>query len=120
MGAFCVFGVSRGVCLAKAEKKQPSFEWKEELRVPLSLGEWAARRDALAAELFEKGRTPVKVSPEFDAPQFCQDWLSIAPSQVRMAKIMVRGPKKDKHGNPVKRDGAPVMTWIEYGTGGAA
>lgn len=68
----------------------------------------------MAAELFGTSDRRVKVSPEFDAPQFCHDWLAIDPSQVKLPKIMVRSPKVDKNGEPVLRNGAPVMTWLEY------
>jgi hypothetical protein len=115
MGAFCVFGVSRGNCRLTAEKKVPTSVSDEKGKNrSLSQEEWAARRDLLAARLFDEGARPVKVSPEFDAPQFCRDWLAVSPGEVRLARVMGRGPKIDKKGNPVVRGGAPVITWVEY------
>lgn len=112
MGAFSVYGISKGLCKLAATKKTPSWD-KEEKRL-LSMEEWSARRDTLAAQLFADGARLTKVSPEFDAPQFCRDWLAVAPGEVRLARVMVRGPKVDKNGKPVMRGGGQVLTWLEY------
>ena len=72
------------------------------------------KRDALAEKMFKDATRRVKVSPELDTPQFCADWLAISPGEVREAVIMVRGPKRDKKGDVVKRGGAVVETWLEY------
>lgn len=72
------------------------------------------KRDELADRMFKEATRRVKISPELDAPQFCLDWLAISPGEVREPVIMVRGPKLDKHGNPVKRNGVVVETWLEY------
>lgn len=114
MGAFCVFGVSRSVCLAAAEKATPTYVLRDGKREDLTMAEWAARRDRAAAAMFETSEKPVKVSPEFDAPQFCEDWLAADPAHVRMAQIRVRGGKLDKLGNPVLRNGQQVLTWLPY------
>lgn len=114
MGAFCVFGVSKSTCRAKAEKKVPNVIGSGRDRQPIPISEWAEQVKAKSEEYFFGEQKPVKVSPEFDAPQFCRDWLSVSPSEVRMARIMVRGPKKDDSGAPVVRNGAPVMTWVPY------
>lgn len=103
MGAFCVFGISKGICKTKAERKVATFD--KDAKRDLSPLEWAARRDAFAAKLFEEADRPVRVSPEFDAPQFCHDWLAVSPDQVKLARVMVRGPKTDKDGKPVVRGG---------------
>lgn len=112
MGAFCVFGISRTLCKATAAKKTPEYDAKE--RRMLSPVEWAARRDEMADALYAETTRRVKISPELDAPQFCRDWLATDPDHVRDTVIMVRGPKTDKHGNEVKRNGATVETWLEY------
>lgn len=72
------------------------------------------KRDALAEQMFKDATRRAKVSPELDTPQFCADWLAISPGEVREAVIMVRGPKRDKNGDVVKRGGAVVETWLEY------
>ena len=92
MGAFCIYGISYSDCLAVAERKVSATEFvgKDEWR-NLSLAEWAAKRDKVAKELFENGTRLTRVSPEFDAPQFCKDWLAINPANVRNAEIRVWG-----------------------------
>ncbi|NRR28870.1 hypothetical protein HSX11_01605 [Oxalobacteraceae bacterium] len=114
MGAFCVFGVSRSACRLLAEKKTPTFEGDGINRRELTMQEWSLRRDALAKTLFETTARPFRVSPEFDAPQFCKDWISVAPAEVKQATVMVRGPKLDGGGKPIKRNGVPLMTWVEF------
>jgi adenylate kinase family enzyme len=110
MGAFCVFGISRTVCQAAAAKKTPTQDGKRNL-TPV---EWAARRDELAEQMFNQGGRRVKISPELDAPHFCRDWIAADPAHVRDTVLMVRGPKRDKHGNEVLKNGAPAETWLPY------
>lgn len=112
MGAFCIYGISRQLCLANAEKKTST--WNDQEKRPYSILEWTERRDKLATTLFELGTRAVKVSPEFDTPQFCMDWLKIDPLQIRDAVLMVRGPKRDKNGGEVLKGGAVVETWLVY------
>jgi hypothetical protein len=112
MGAFCVFGISRTVCRAVAAKKVPTID--TETKKSLAPAEWAVRRDLLAEQLFNNATRRVRISPELDAPQFCRDWIAADPAHVRDTVLMVRGPKIDKHGNRVIRDGAPVETWLDY------
>jgi hypothetical protein len=114
MGAFCVFGVSKGICRGIANRKVATFELDNGKKRALTQQEWVVRRDAHAAQLFEQSTRPVRVSPEFDAPQFCHDWLAVTPGEVKLARVMARGPKIDKKGKPVVRGGAPVLTWVEY------
>jgi len=114
MGAFCVYGFSRSICLARAARKTPTFEIVGEERRYLTPVEWAVVRDQAAAQMFDQATKAEKISPEFDAPQFCRDWLAVNPAHVRDATIMVRGGKVDKNGNPVKRKGVQVFTWIPF------
>jgi hypothetical protein len=64
--------------------------------------------------LFEVTERQVRISPEFDAPQFCRDWIAAAPGEVKLTRLMCRGEKVDKHGAVVVRDGVPVLTWLPY------
>lgn len=73
---------------------------------------------AEAERLFEASDKAVRISPEFDAPHFCRDWFEVAPAQVKLACIMVRGPKVDDAGQPVLRKGKPVIGWVPYIVGG--
>lgn len=114
MGAFCVFGISRSACRKKAEKKVP-------VTVPgaggktYSVVEWGEKVRAMTEELFAEEAKSARVSPELDAPQFCHDWLAAQPGEVRQPVIMCRSPKIDKKsGKPLVRNGAVVMTWLEF------
>lgn len=105
MGAFCVFGVSRAACKLLAEKKTPTHEGEGKNRRELTMTEWVELRDRLAQQLFEQTEKPARISPEFDAPQFCADWINVAPAQLKLATIMVRGPKVDAGGQSGKAQG---------------
>lgn len=113
MGAFCVFGISRSACRKRAESKVP-------VQIPggggmtYSVIEWGEKVRAMTEALFAEATRSERVSPELDAPQFCRDWLDAQPAEVRQAVIMCRSQKVDKQGNPVKRNGVPVMTWREF------
>ena len=112
MGAFCVFGVSRSVCRKLAEKKVATFCPK--LGREMSPAEWGDRVKEEGDRMFGESSKQARISPEFDAPQFCRDWLAVSPSEVRLARIMVRGPKTGADDKPVIRKGVPVMTWLPY------
>lgn len=107
MGAFCIFGISRTVCKAAASRKVPTHNG-------MTLEDWTAKRDKLAEQMYVDGTQRVKISPELDAPHFCRDWLLTDPDHVRDTVIMVRGPKRDKNGDVIKKNGAVVETWLEY------
>jgi len=70
-----------------------------------------------ALKILEAGRAR-QVSPAFDAPQFCRDWIELARKTVRATglKVMVRDVKTDSKGNVVtrKKSTVPLMTWRPY------
>lgn len=110
MGAFCVFGVSRQILRKSAEKTVPTFV----AGTYLSAAEWGSQVAAEVDRLFAESDKQVRISPELDAPQFCAAWIAAQPDQVKLTKIMCRGPKVDKHGAVVMRLGQPAMTWVDY------
>lgn len=112
MGAFCVFGVSRQVCRKRAERKIPTFCPK--LEREMSPAEWGMRVAEEGDRVFAESSKQVRIFPEFDAPQFCRDWIAVSPSEVRLTRLMVRGPKTGGDGKPVVRKGVPVLTWLPY------
>lgn len=112
MGAFCVFGVSRSACRKLAEKSVPLIE-KNTRRV-LTAAEWGDLVKAEGDRLFGESMKEGRISPELDAPQFCRDWIAAQPGEVRLTRLMCRGPKIDKHGAAVVRKGVPVLTWLPY------
>lgn len=112
MGAFCVFGVSRQVCRKQAEKTVPTR--CRELGREMTAAEWGIRVKEEGDRIFEQSAKQVRISPELDAPQFCRDWITAQPGEVKLTKLMCRGPKFDKHGAAVVRDGVQVLTWLEF------
>ncbi|MYM25761.1 hypothetical protein GTP46_24335 [Duganella sp. FT135W] len=95
MGAFCVFGISKSACKSAADKAVLTYVVRDGKTISLTVDEWRVKRDAMAAKLFDESEKPVRISPEFDAPQFCEDWMAAAPGEIKLAKVMVRGPKFD-------------------------
>lgn len=98
MGGFCVFGVSKSACKAAADKAVLTIVVRDGETISLTIDEWRVKRDAMAIRLYEESEKLVRISPEFDAPQFCRDWMAAAPGEIKLAKIMVRGPKFDGGG----------------------
>lgn len=109
MSAFCVYGMSFTLAVKRAETKVSA--------VGVSMEQWRAKVNEMAEQILLQAK-PTQVSPTFDAPQFAQDWISVAErtSRIHAPRIMVRGPKLDKKGNPVKdkRTGLPALHWIPY------
>lgn len=114
MGAFCVFGVSKQALRKKAERLVPTHMKIDGARMPLTAPEWGAKVAVMVDELFASSDKQVKISPEYDAPQFCVDWMSAAPLEIKSAKIMCKGDKIDKHGARIIKKGAVVQTWVAY------
>lgn len=113
MSAFCVFGASMAVARARAEKKIPTREHGQ----LLSEAEWRRRVEAQASRIFERV-TPVRISGEFDAPQFCEEFISLAArcggKHVSRLKVMQIGEKLGAKGNLKinKRTGKAAIGWV--------
>lgn len=109
MSAFCVYGMTLQVAKKRAEKKLADKR--------LSMDEWRAMVEELAEEILARGPS-TQVRPTFDAPQFAHDWIEVAlkTSRITKAKVMVRKPKVDNHGNGVisKKTGKPALGWAPY------
>lgn len=114
MSAFCVFGVSRASCKKVAETKVRQRDPKTKLH--LSPQEWREQVEAFAQKLFDERISRKQISPAFDAPAFCDDWIKIgsAGNQIKLPVVMVRKVKQDKNGSDVKKDGKPVIVWMPY------
>lgn len=84
------------------------------LEVKASEAEIDAWRQAQAEEILKSGKARM-VSNEFDAPQFCRDWIDLAQRTVGCSRlrIMVRDIKKDSKGATVlhKRTKRPLLAW---------
>lgn len=115
MSGFCVFGVTRQDCLKRARAKVSTKDPVTKLQ--LRPEEWAARVAAEADKLFEIAR-PKQISPAFDSPQFCKDWIELGlkglPPQIRAPQVMAKGTKVDAKGKERTRKGVPVIGWVPY------
>lgn len=106
--------MSKQVARQKAERTVKTFYLEEKKRIDLTPAEWGERVRAEAERLFDEGGRSVKISPAFDAPHFCRDWIAVAPAEVRDTRIMARAPKLDEKEKPIVRKGQTVMTWAPW------
>jgi hypothetical protein len=115
VSGFCVFGVTRQDCLRPARAKVSTKDPKT--KATLSPAEWDERVQVVADELFAIAR-PKQISPAFDSPQFCADWIALGlrgvPPQIRAPQVMAKGKKVDKKGSEIVRKGVPVIGWVPY------
>ncbi|MGF6764020.1 hypothetical protein P3T24_004351 [Paraburkholderia sp. GAS33] len=115
MTAFCVFASSMPVARERAEKQVPLIKPGTRLRYTES--EWRALVEERASDIFCR-MSPVQVSPAFDAPQFCDEWISLAKTTGLYEGYVTkcRGESLDKKGNPKisKTSGMPIITWVIF------
>lgn len=114
MSGFCVYGRSRQVAIERAKNKVPTHEGRK----PLSESEWMERVRALADEKFLSMK-PVKVTHEFDAPQFAEEFIALVERcntpDLASLKIMCQGTKTKADGTPmVNKDGSPKTGWVPF------
>lgn len=115
MSAFCVFGSSMPVARERCEKKVPLRD--EETKQLFTKTEFTAKVEAAAREYFAK-MAPVQISPAFDAPSFCREWIALAEKSGLHSSFSIRcrGQKIDAKGKPMvnKKTGMPAIGWIPY------
>lgn len=118
MSTFCVFGIKKSDCVARARKMIPSTISLKGGNVTrftaAQVGEFA---DILAEHLFLNEEAKLgQIAPAFDAPQFALDWIDVGvkTGQVRRAKITCKKKKVDKKGAEIIRKGVSLMSWQEY------
>lgn len=114
MSGFCVYGRSRIVEIERAKKKVPTHEGRRSL----SESEWMEKVSALADEKFLSMK-PVKVSHEFDAPQFAEEFIALDERcntpDLASLKIMCQGAKTKADGSPMlNKDGRPKTGWVPF------
>lgn len=114
MSGFCVYGRSRQVAIERAKNKVPTHEGRK----PLSENEWMERVRALADEKFLSMK-PVKVTQEFDAPQFAEEFIALVERcntpDLASLRIMCQGTKTKADGSPMLgKDGKPKTGWVPY------
>ena len=115
MSGFCVFGSSLPIARARCEKKVPLLD--EATKNLLTEPEWRSRVEEAALAHFGR-MAPVQISPAFDAPSFCEEWIRLADKSGLHSRfvVMCRGKKFDAKGNPKisKSSGLPMIGWVPY------
>lgn len=115
MSAFCVFGSSMLVARARVESKVPVLD--EKTKQLFTETEFTAKVEVAAREYLSK-MAPVQISPAFDAPSFCREWISLAEKSGLHSSFSIRcrGQKTDAKGKPMvnKKTGMPAIGWIPY------
>ena len=108
MSAFCVYGMTDVIAKLSASMKFPPRDRE-------------GSREAFYEEFQEhiyQTSAHRQVSPTYDAPQFCHDWIELAKKTMRTRglRIMCRGQKIVKHGAPRinKKTKEPVIGWVPY------
>lgn len=127
MSTFAVFGISHSACLELAKKQIPtsiSYKTKstfkekpQEKTEILKMDFIASCANLLADHIYISEQAKFKqISAALDAPQFCRDFMQVAArmNAARNMKIMVKGDKFDKNGQPIIRKGVRVQTWVEW------
>jgi len=117
MTSFCVFASSMPTARKRAEEKVPLVDVSTKPPRRYTEAEWRALVEERANEIF-CSMSPVQVSPAFDAPQFCDEWISIARTtgEYEGYVIKCRGVVHDDKGDPKisKATGLPIMGWVLY------
>lgn len=115
MGAFCVFASSMPVARDRAEKRVSTRN--PITKVDLTEAEYRAAVEEIAIGIFAAMK-PVQVSPEFDAPMFCDEWISLVRTAGLYEGFVIkcRGIAHDKNGAPKisKTKGTEIITWVTY------
>lgn len=117
MSAFCVFGKTEA--LANKAAKRAWHKHLEGLAPDvrkLLTAQDEANWIKVKTEYFLAKGKPVAVSAPFDAPQFAQDFITLATSTMRTSRlrVMCRGPQVDKSGAPRigKTTKLPIIGWV--------
>lgn len=115
MSTFVVFGVCMEDCKLAAFWKVKTY--CKVLKRNFTEQEHAEKVNLLAEELYRDLAKPKQISSPFDAPQFANDFIELAKKslQAHTLKIMVKAPKIDDKGKPMKKkNGLPLLGWTEY------
>ncbi|WP_375738031.1 hypothetical protein [Pseudomonas boanensis] len=117
MSTFAVFGMTRDVALADARKKVKITRKTPQGEVAIPMSEWLQLCEKRADETMAGAKTK-QLSPLFDAPQYAEDFISIARRTLkcRDMHIKCRVPLTDALGNPLinKKTGAQKVGWRPY------
>ena len=120
MSTFAVFGMTRDVALAEARKTTKTTKPSGKVGCPpidLTVAEWDEAVDKQAAKIMQ-GKKVRQLSPTFDAPQYAEQFVSLARKSGNCRDLRVRAKctLTDAEGNPLinKKTKAPMIGWVDY------
>lgn len=113
MSGFVIHGISRSQILATAKRKVDANVITRGGRFvrPRTESEWERAVALGAAALYNSAR-PSAISPKFDAPQFAEQWASMAmrSGDIESFELMAYQPTGGM--NPKTK--LPEMKWLRY------
>lgn len=120
MSTFAVFGMTRDVALAEARKTTKTTKPSGKVGCPpidLKVAEWDEAVDKQAVKIMQ-GKKVRQLSPTFDAPQYAEQFVSLARKggNCRDLRVRARCTLTDAEGNPLinKKTKAPRIGWVDY------
>ncbi|MFJ7790682.1 hypothetical protein [Pseudomonas sp. NPDC096925] len=120
MSTFAVFGMTRDVALAEARKTTKTTKPSGKVGCPpidLTVAELDEAVDKQALKIMQ-GKKVRQLSPTFDAPQYAEQFVSLARKggNCRDLRIRARCNLTDAEGNPLidKKTKAPKIGWVDY------
>lgn len=85
--------------------------------IDLTVAEWDEAVDKQALKIMQ-GKKVRQLSPTFDAPQYAEQFVSLArkSSHCRDLRVRAKCTLTDSEGNPLtnKKTKAPKIGWIDY------
>lgn len=118
MSTFAVFGMTRAFALAEARKKVKASRKTPQGEQAIPMSEWNSLCEKRADEIMQ-GNQVCQLSPMFDAPQFCEEFIAVARKTLdcRDMHIKCKSLITDAKGQPVlnKKTGAPKVGWHAHG-----
>lgn len=118
MSTFAVFGMTRARALAEARKNVKSTRKTPQGEQQIAMSEWVALCEKRADEIM-RSNIVRQLSPMFDAPQFCDEFIAVARKTLpcRDMHIKCKSMITDAKGRPVlnKKTGAPKVGWAAHG-----
>lgn len=120
MSTFAVFGMTADVALAEARKTAKTTKPSGKVGCPpvdMTLAEWNEEVQKQAEKIMQ-GKKVRQLSPAFDAPQYAEQFVTLArkAGQYRDLRVRAKCELTDAEGRPVinKKTKAPRIGWVDY------
>lgn len=118
MSTFAVFGMTRELALLDARKNVKTTRKTPQGEVAIGMSEWLQLCEKRADDIMAGAKTR-QISPLFDAPQYAEQFITIARKSCKCRDMHIKAKSvlKDAFGRPIinKKTGAPKVGWTAYG-----